>query len=74
MSSVHSNPYRELLLRLKRARLSVPLTQKQAAKALGQHQSFLSKCESGERRVDAIELMKFAKVYKKPLSFFLTKE
>jgi hypothetical protein len=33
--------------------------------------SYLSKCESGERRVDVIELEAFAKLYGKPLSFFL---
>jgi hypothetical protein len=33
-------------------------------------QSFVSKAESGERRVDFIELRHLAKIYKKPLSFF----
>ena len=30
----------------------------------------VSKCESGERRVDVIELAKFARFYRKPLSLF----
>jgi hypothetical protein len=34
-------------------------------------QSFVSKCESGERRVDAVELQIFAKLYGKELSYFL---
>jgi hypothetical protein len=34
-------------------------------------QSFLSKCESGERRVDVVELEAFAQVYRKPIAFFL---
>jgi hypothetical protein len=33
-------------------------------------QSFLSKCESGERRVDFVELREFARVYGVPLKFF----
>jgi len=33
-------------------------------------QSFVSKAESGERRVDFIELCHLAKIYSKPLSFF----
>jgi len=33
--------------------------------------SYVSKCESGERRVDVIELEAFATLYRKPLSFFL---
>jgi len=33
--------------------------------------SFLSKCETGERRVDVIEFLVLAKLYGKPLEFFL---
>ena len=33
-------------------------------------QSFVSKFESGERRVDFVELWDLAKIYKKPMSFF----
>ena len=43
----------------------------QVAKALGKHQSFVAKCESGERRVDVIELSEFAHIYKKPLEYFV---
>jgi hypothetical protein len=39
-------------------------------KKLGRPQSFLSKCESGERRVDFVELQHLARVYRKPLSYF----
>jgi hypothetical protein len=34
-------------------------------------QSFVSKCESGERRVDFVELQYLAEIYQKPLSFFV---
>ena len=37
---------------------------------LGRHQSFISKCESGERRVDIVELQYLAKIYKKALNYF----
>ncbi len=37
---------------------------------LDRPQSFVSKLESGERRVDFVELQALAKIYKKPLSFF----
>jgi len=29
-----------------------------------------SKCESGERRVDVVELMAFARIYGVPINFF----
>jgi hypothetical protein len=40
------------------------------ARKLARPQSFVSKCESGERRVDVVELQEFARLYGKPLSFF----
>jgi len=69
-----SQRYRTLLGRLRAARLQAGLTQAQAAAALRQHQSFVSKSESGERRIDPIELEDFARLYKKKLSFFLPKK
>jgi transcriptional regulator with XRE-family HTH domain len=57
-------------VRLKKARQEAGLTQTEVALALGRPQSFLSKCESGERRVDYVELLEFARLYKVPVSFF----
>jgi len=34
-------------------------------------QSFVSKCESGKRRVDALELTEFARLYKKELTYLM---
>jgi len=56
--------------RLKQARQQAGLTQAAVARAIGQPQSFVSKCESGERRVDYVELKELARLYKVPLSFF----
>jgi transcriptional regulator with XRE-family HTH domain len=55
---------------LKEARRFAGLTQADVAALLHEHQSFVSKCESGERRVDFVELKEFARVYKVPISFF----
>jgi transcriptional regulator with XRE-family HTH domain len=71
MSSIHSARYKRLLKQLKIARREAGLTQAPVAKALGRPQSFVSKCESGERRIDAIELERFAALYRKPLTFLL---
>jgi hypothetical protein len=48
------------------------LTQVQVAARLRRPQSFVSKCESGERRVDVIDLQEFARLYDKQIEFFLT--
>jgi transcriptional regulator with XRE-family HTH domain len=45
-----------LLKTLKTLRLEAGLSQAQVAKALGLPQSFVSKYESGERRLDLLEL------------------
>ncbi len=63
--------YREFLRRLRKARNDAGLTQMDVARKLRRPQSFVSKCESGERRVDVIELAEFARLYGKPMSFFI---
>jgi len=70
-SAVYSKRYREFLRRLRAARLEVGLTQTEVAALLNVHQSYVSKCESGERRVDVIELTDFATIYQKPLLYFV---
>ena len=69
--SIHSKEYKIVLERLKKARLDTGLTQVQVAKKLGHHQSYVSKIESGERRVDVVELNRLAKLYGKSVSYFL---
>ena len=71
MRSLHSEAYQRFLLRLRRAREQAKLTQVEAARRLGRPQSYISKCESGERRVDIVELMEFAALYRKRLEFFV---
>ncbi|MFB3111004.1 MAG: helix-turn-helix domain-containing protein [Gemmatimonadales bacterium] len=71
MSTVHSPRYRQFLKKLRAARLDAGLTQQEVARALRKPQSFVSKCESGERRVDVVELERFARLYGKRLEDFL---
>lgn len=69
--SIHSKEYKVVLQRLKKARLEAGLTQAQVADKLGHHQSYMSKIESGERRVDIVELKRIAHLYGKTVSYFL---
>ena len=70
-SSVHSARYQEFLKRLRAERKEAGLTQLEVAQQLEVHQSFVSKSESGERRVDVVELSDFAKLYQKELDYFV---
>lgn len=72
MRSVHSSAYQMLLDRLRQARRDAGLTQAQVAEAVGRPQSFVSKSESGERRLDPIELAELARLYAKPVGFFVS--
>ena len=63
--------YLQFLGRLREARQRAELTQVEAARRLGKPQSFVSKCESGERRVDFIELLALADLYEVDTGFFL---
>lgn len=65
-----SGPYLAFRKRLRSARLDAGLSQAQTARRLGTQQSFISKCESGERRVDVVELRRFARVYGVPFGYF----
>lgn len=68
-----SKRYRKFLRRLVAARRAAGLTQVEVAEILNQPQSYVSRCESGERRIDPVELSDFAAIYDQPLSYFLDK-
>ena len=74
MRSVHTPAYKEFLTRLLAARMKSGLTQGEAARHLCVPQSRLSRMESGERRIDVIELSELARLYGKPLSYFVPKD
>lgn len=71
--SIYSKEHGFLVKRLKAARLEAGLDQKDAARLLRKSQSYISKIESGQRRIDVIQLKNFAVVYKKDLDYFLKK-
>jgi transcriptional regulator with XRE-family HTH domain len=55
--SVFSEPYEVLLQALVEGRRSAGLRQADLAELLGKPQSFVSKYETGERRLDVVELL-----------------
>jgi transcriptional regulator with XRE-family HTH domain len=71
MRSLHSARYKRFVRRLREARERAGLTQTDAARALRQPQSFIAKIEAGQRRVDVIELQDLARLYRRPIAFFL---
>lgn len=54
--SIHTAEYQRLCALLRQIRLEAGLTQVDVAARLDEPQSFVSKYESGERRLDVIEL------------------
>jgi len=56
---------------LKHARTAMDFTLKQVSKSMSIAMSTISEIESGKRRVSAVELYRFAKLYQRPISFFL---
>lgn len=61
--SIHSARYAVFLKVLKKAREKAGLTQAQLARRIGETQTFVSKCERGERRIDVIELRAFCRAF-----------
>ena len=68
--SITSTDYRLFLRELRDARKRSGLTQGDVAERLGETQSFVSKCERGERRIDVVELRAFCRAIGLSLSGF----
>lgn len=57
--SVSAKEYKLFLRQLREQRVRAGLTQSDLAARLKETQTFISKCERGERRIDVIELRHF---------------
>jgi len=69
--SIHTREYAVFVERLRKAREEAGLTQVQVAKKLKRPQSHISNVESGQQRVDVVELQRFAKMYGKDIGYFI---
>lgn len=70
MKSIYLEKYKILLEKLRKARKEAGLTQLQVAWKLKKPQSYISKIEIGERRIDIVELVELAKIYRKSVCYF----
>jgi len=70
-NSIYSQDHKYLIEQLKKARKEAGLGQVEIAKKLKKSQSYISKIESGQRRIDVLQLKQFAKLYKKVLNYFV---
>jgi len=68
---IFTKDHKLIIEKLKQARNDAKLSQYQVAKKMDRTQSYVSKIESGQRRVDVIQLKEFAKIYKKDIGYFL---
>jgi len=71
--ALQSKRYRAFRERLRLAREEAGLTQVQLAELLDRPQTWVSKCEVGERRVDFVELEDWAAACRKTLDWFRTR-
>lgn len=69
--TIYTKEHQILIKKIVEARKDAKLNQKQAAELLEKTQSYISKIESGQRRIDIRQLKDFAKIYNKKISFFI---
>ena len=68
--TIYTKEHKALVAKLIRAREKSSLKQEDVAKLLGKTQSYMSKLESGQRRIDLVQIQQLAKIYKtSPISF-----
>jgi len=71
VDTIRSKEYADFVGKLRKARLGTGLRQIDVAKKLKRTQSYVSRVEMGEQRLDILELKKFAELYKKDLGYFI---
>jgi len=69
--SIYSKEYKNATERLRKARIEAGLKQTDVALKIKRPQSYISKIERGERRIDIAELKELAEIYKKKIEFFI---
>ena len=70
--SIYSDAYLGFLSQLRATRIEQGVTQEELAIRLGTTQSFISKCERGERRIDLVEARLFCEALEVDFVGFVT--
>lgn len=73
MNSLHLKKYQTMVEELSSIRKSQGITQEALAKCLKKHQSYISKYENAERRLDLIEIMDICECMNYDLFDFIKK-
>lgn len=69
--AIYTKTHKTLVEKLKEARKKAGLKQTDVAEKLGKTQSYVSKIESGQCRIDIIQLKELSEIYKKTASYFI---
>jgi transcriptional regulator with XRE-family HTH domain len=69
--TIYRKDYKKVTEKLREARLEAGMSQVDVAKTINRPQSYISKVERGDQRIDVIELKILSKIYKKDVSYFL---
>lgn len=69
--TIRTKEYANFIAKLRKARLESGLKQIEVAKKLRRPQSYISRVESGEYRLDILEVKNFSNIYKKDLNYFI---
>ncbi len=73
LRSLHFPDYQQMITLLVQARNDAGLTQRALAQLLGKPHSYVSKIESGERRIDLVECLRFLLAAKADTAQFVVK-
>lgn len=71
VKTITTKEYARFIDKLCEARHKAGLKQIEVAKKMKRPQSYISRVESGEYRLDILEVKRFAKLYKKNINDFL---
>lgn len=69
--TIRTKEYARFVEKLRKTRLEAGLKQVDVAKKLKRPQSYISRVESGEYRLDILEVKRFAKIYGKSVDYFV---